>query len=151
MRYYDHFWKPLVKPITILNRVTGQEIDGVIVRDQYYGELINWARGSGPIVPMTRLYKDGGCEWAVQKRRSEYNNKYSLRRYHQKKRERIAALIENYVVIFLCGLLLGANGCVMYPGGHLAGAFDQKAINQELARLDQEYMVYHKLMHGADK
>jgi hypothetical protein len=47
-------------------------------------------------------------------------------------------------------LFVALSACVVYPDGRVAGAYDQKAINAELARSDKEYRVYHSLMNGAD-
>jgi hypothetical protein len=59
-------WYPVCKRITMHNRTTGQEMEGVITKHSVYGEIINWPKNSGPIVPKDRLYPSYDDAWAIK-------------------------------------------------------------------------------------
>ena len=81
-------WKPVAEPIEVFNRHTKQEMSGMVVSHWYHGQLINWAPGTSPIVPIKRLYPSDNNEWVIKERRKTWLNKYRC-----DKRARLRALL----------------------------------------------------------
>jgi hypothetical protein len=87
MSKFSHIclWRPLCERITIWNKYTGQEMNGIVTNDVYHGPIIHWEKGTGPIVPMKKLYPLGESEWAIKARRKEWFNKYRREKYQKLK------------------------------------------------------------------